>query len=71
MTKQLPLAILRPIKKTGTLKHYIRQCADMGPSVMQGVAIATTMKGNSYQQAVQSFFTNKNNPAQSNPSNQG
>ena len=39
--------------------------------MMQGVAIATAMKGNFYQQAVQSFFTNKNNPAQSNPSNQG
>ena len=43
----------------------------MGLSMMQGVAIATAMKGNFYQQAVQSFFTNKNNPAQSNPSNQG
>ena len=36
-----------------------------------GLAIATALKGSSYQQAVQSFFTNKNNPAQSNFSNQG
>ena len=63
-------AILRPVKKTRTLKDYIRQCADIGPSMMQGVAIPTAMKGNSYQQTVQSFFTNKNNPAQSNFSNQ-
>ena len=39
--------------------------------MMQGVAIAAAIKGNSYQQAVQSFFSNKNNPMQSNPSNQG
>ena len=64
-------AILRPIKKSGQLIDYIRQCADVGPSMMQGVAIAAAIKGNSYQQAVQSFFSNKNNPMQSNPSNQG
>ena len=63
-------AILHPVKKTGTLKDYIRQCEDIGPSMMQGVAIAAAMKGNSYQQTVQSFFTNKNDPAQSNFSNQ-
>ena len=63
-------AILHPVKKTGILKDYIRQCADIGPSMMQGVAIDAAMKGNSYQQTVQSFFTNKNNPAQSNFSNQ-
>ena len=64
-------AILHPIKKSGQLIDYIRQCADVGPSVMQGVAIAAAIKGNSYQQSVKSFFTNKNNPAQSNPNNQG
>ena len=63
-------AILRPIKKSGQLIDYIRQCADVGPSMLQGVAIAAAMKGNSYQQAVLSL-TNKNNLAQSNPSNQG
>lgn len=61
---------LRPIKKSGQLIDYIRQCADVGPSMLQGVAIAAAMKGNSYQQAVLSL-TNKNNLAQSNPSNQG
>ena len=54
-------AILRPIKISGQLIDYIRQCADVGPSMMQGVAIAAATKGNSYQQAVPSFFTNKNN----------
>ena len=37
----------------------------MGPAMMQGVAIAAARKGNSYQQAVQSFFTNRNNPSES------
>ena len=30
-------AILGPTKKTGTLKDYIRQCADMRSSMMQGL----------------------------------
>ena len=79
LTKQLAFenanstcqAILRPIRRSGTLIDYIKQCADVGPSMLQGVAIAAAIKGNSYQQAVQSFFTNKNKPAQGDPSNQG
>ena len=39
--------------------------------MLQGVAIAAAIKGNSYQQAVQSFFTNKNKPLQGDPNNQG
>ena len=78
LTKQLAFenanstcqAILRPIRRSGTLIDYIKQCADVGPSMLQGVAIAAAMKGNSYQQAVQSFFTNKNKPTQGDPNNQ-
>ena len=39
--------------------------------MMPGVAIAVAIKGNSYQQTVQSFFTNKNNLPKSHFSNQG
>ena len=39
--------------------------------MMQGVAIAAVIKGNSYQQAVQSFFTNRNNPSKSHSSSPG
>ena len=39
--------------------------------MLQGVAIDAAIKGNSYQQAVQSFFTNKNKPPQGDPSSQG
>ena len=79
LTKQLAFenanstcqAILCPIRRSGDLIHYIRQCADVGPSMLQGVAIAAAIKGNSYQQAVQSFVTNKNKPPQGDPSSQG
>ena len=79
LTKQLAFenanstcqAILCPIRRSGGLIHYIRQCADVGLSMLQGVAIAAAIKGNSYQQAVQSFFTNKNKPQQGDPRSQG
>ena len=58
-------AILRPIKKYGTLSDFIKQCADVGPAMMQGVAIAAAIKGDSYQQAVQSFLTGRNSNNQS------
>ena len=64
-------AILRPLRRTGSLIDYMKQCADVGPSMLQGVAIAAAITGNSYQQAVQSFFTNKNKPSQGDPNNQG
>ena len=64
-------AILRPVRRTGSLIDYMKQCADVGPSMLQGVAIAAAIKGNTYQQAVQSFFTNKNKPSQDDPNNQG
>ena len=39
--------------------------------MLQGVAIAAAVKRNSYQQAVRSFFTNKNKPPQGAPNTQG
>ena len=39
--------------------------------MMQGVAIAAAIKGDSYQQTVQSFFTGQNNPSKNYSSNQG
>ena len=53
-------AILCPVKKYGTLSDFIKQCEDVGPAMMQGVAIAAAIKGDSYQQAVQSFLTGRN-----------
>ena len=33
-------AILRPVRRSGSLIDYMKQCADVGPSMLQGVAIA-------------------------------
>ena len=62
---------MHPVRRTGSLIDYMKQCADVGPSMLQGVAIAAAIKVNSYQQAVQPFFTNKNKPSQGDPNNQG
>ena len=63
-------AILHPLKKSGEVGDFIRQCANVGPAMMQGIAIAAAIKGDSYQQTVQSFLTGKNNP-KNYSSNQG
>ena len=78
LTKQLAFenanstcqAILHPLKKSGEVGDFIRQCANVGPAMMQGIAIAAAIKGDSYQQTVQSFLTGKNNP-KNYSSNQG
>ena len=53
-------AIFRPIRTSGEIGDYTKQCADIGPAIMKGVAIAAAIKGSSYQQAVQSFFAGQN-----------
>lgn len=64
-------AVLHPIKESGQIEDYIRQCADIGPAVIQAIAIAAAIKGNSYQQEVQSFFASRNNLSKSRSSNPG
>ena len=64
-------AILRPIKKSGEIGDYIKQCADVGPAIMRGIVIAAAIKGSSYQQTVQSLFAGRNNPSKSYLNNQG
>ena len=76
LTKQLAFenanltcqAVLRPIQKSGNIGDYIKHCADVDPAMMQGVAIVAAIKGNSYQQAVQSFFASKDIPQKGGPS---
>ena len=36
-------AALRPYRKKGGLADYIRICADIGPSYMQGLTIAAAL----------------------------
>ena len=52
-------AILCPIKKSGQIVDYIRQCADVGPAMLQGVAIATAIKGNSSTDSSILFYKQK------------
>jgi hypothetical protein len=37
---------LRPYRKTGTITDYIILCSEIGPSYVQGVAMATTLQEN-------------------------
>ena len=55
-------AIFRPIRTSGEIGDYTKQCADIGPATMKGIGIAAAIKGSSYQQAVQSFFADQNWP---------
>uniref|UniRef100_A0A673UKJ6 Gag-Pro-Pol polyprotein n=1 Tax=Suricata suricatta TaxID=37032 RepID=A0A673UKJ6_SURSU len=48
-------ALLRPIKQTGQLNDFIRQCADVGPAFVRGVAIAAALQGKTYAQYVQTY----------------
>lgn len=43
-------AAIRPWRKTGTLEDYIRICAEIGPSYIQGVTLAAALKGISPQE---------------------
>ena len=49
-------AILRPIRKSGTLTDYIRACADVSPAIMQGIAIAVALKVQAFPQVVQNML---------------
>ncbi|CAD7679420.1 unnamed protein product [Nyctereutes procyonoides] len=40
-----PLSHMGPWKNQGTLEDYVRLCADIGPSYLQGVTLAAAFKG--------------------------
>ncbi|KAK1342157.1 hypothetical protein QTO34_016914 [Cnephaeus nilssonii] len=50
-------AALRPYQRKGDLSDYIRICADIGPSYMQGVAIAAALKGTTIEGILQQQFS--------------
>ena len=52
-------ALLRPIRKTGSTSDYVKQCADVGPAFLQGVAIAAALRGEPYPQVIQSMNQGK------------
>ncbi|XP_055284387.1 endogenous retrovirus group K member 10 Gag polyprotein-like [Moschus berezovskii] len=59
-------AALRPYQKKGGIADYIRICADIGPSYMQGLTIAAALQGKTvkeilYQQAAKGRIKNRIN----------
>ncbi|KAK1334101.1 hypothetical protein QTO34_005101 [Cnephaeus nilssonii] len=50
-------AALRPYQRKGDLSDYIRICADIGPSYIQGVAIAAALKGTTIEGILQQQFS--------------
>ncbi|KAK1329514.1 hypothetical protein QTO34_011706 [Cnephaeus nilssonii] len=55
-------AALRPYQRKGTLSDYIRICADIGPSYIQGVAIAAALKGTTIEGILQQQFSTGRGP---------
>lgn len=45
-------SLLHPIRKTRTIGDFVKSCADVSPSYVQGVAIAVALKGETYSQCV-------------------
>ncbi|XP_043768122.1 endogenous retrovirus group K member 10 Gag polyprotein-like [Cervus elaphus] len=45
-------AALRPYRKKGGLSDYIRICADIGPSYMQGITLAAALQGKSIKEVL-------------------
>ncbi|XP_055293591.1 endogenous retrovirus group K member 10 Gag polyprotein-like [Moschus berezovskii] len=56
-------AALRPYRKKGVLSDYIRICADIGPSYMQGITLAAALQGKSIKEVLyQQQIKNKRRP---------
>lgn len=45
-------AALRPYRKKGDLSDYVRICSDIGPSYVQGVALAAALQGKSMKEVL-------------------
>ena len=46
-------ALLRPVRSKGSLWTYIQTCQEVGTSFMQGVALATALRGETAAQVIQ------------------
>ncbi|XP_026956123.1 endogenous retrovirus group K member 10 Gag polyprotein-like, partial [Sagmatias obliquidens] len=54
--------LIRPIKKTGSILDFIKQCSDVGPSYMQGIALAAALKGETLPQCMMNMVQKTKNP---------
>nr|XP_060147986.1 endogenous retrovirus group K member 8 Gag polyprotein-like [Globicephala melas] len=53
--------LIRPIRKTGSISDFIKQCSDVGPSYMQGIALAAALKGETLPQCVMNMVQKTKN----------
>lgn len=54
--------LIRPIRKTGSISDFIKQCSDVGPSYMQGIALAAALKGETLPQCMMNMVQKTKNP---------
>ena len=55
-------ALLRLVRSKGSLWTYIQTCQEVGTSFMQGVALATALRGETAAQVIQGMRKKKINP---------
>ena len=55
-------ALLRPIRRTGSLSDYIKTCMDSSPAHIQGMAMAAALQGKTYSQYFKGINQNVNAP---------
>lgn len=48
--------LIRPLKGTGTIQDYVKACVDASPAVVQGMAYAAAMKGQTYSAYVKKTY---------------
>ncbi|XP_070320748.1 endogenous retrovirus group K member 10 Gag polyprotein-like [Odocoileus virginianus] len=60
-------AALRPYRKKGNLTDYVRICADIGPSYLQGLSMAAAIQGKSIKEVLYQQARNKGNIKRSGP----
>ncbi|XP_073649462.1 endogenous retrovirus group K member 5 Gag polyprotein [Tursiops truncatus] len=53
--------LIRPIRKTGSISDFIKQCSDVGPSYMQGIALAAALKGETLPQCMMNMVQKTKN----------
>lgn len=60
-------AALRPYRKKGNLADYVRICADIGPSYLQGLFMAAAIQGKTIKEVLYQQAKNKGNIKRSGP----
>lgn len=59
-------SLSRPIRKTGSIGDYIKQCSEVFPAFIQVVTIAAALKGETYSQYIKNINKTKKGNNRSN-----